>query len=288
MILDYFMVDRKVREILIPDTQYKRIYISSKAYTSRLVQFHCEKYNLNTEFILYDDGLGSYINKKLISPSLLDCIVRWIAFRKILGIQSDKRILYFPELYEKIHPECDRNLISRIQTEKLTVYRSVINRIFGYKDELRMKETVIVLDHPREGLSEKQNALLEDAYNIIIENYGTENVLFKLHPRDKRPLLEGRKYYNDTSLPFEILCMNTEMEDKILVSVMSTAVITPKLMFGQEPKIILLYKILDGISKGQEEIGNIVNTCGELYMCSGKVLVPESVEMLQETLTKKF
>lgn len=288
MVMDYFRVDRKAKQILISNTHYNKIYISSKAYTPRLVQFYCEKNSIDTEFVLYDDGLGSYINDDIINPSRLDRLVRLLAFRRMLGIQSAKRILYFPELYERFHPEHKKDLISCIPKEEIFNNRSTINMIFEYRDEMSIKEPVIILDDPRVLLSEKQNSTLEDIYELIIEYYGSENVLFKPHPRDKRPRLNKRKYYERTSLPFEVLCMNTDMEEKILVSMMSTAVVTPKLMFNQEPKVILLYKLLDGIcSGGQEEIENVVNECSALYANPKRFLAPDSIQILKDYLKKE-
>ena len=81
----------------------------------------------------------------------------------------------------------------------------------------------------------------------------------------------------------EVLCIHQDFTDKILITFFSTAVFTPKMLYGQEPTIILMYKAFGStvnINHKDDLCKSIVST----YNDKSKVIVPESLEELTVAL----
>ncbi len=70
------------------------------------------------------------------------------------------------------------------------------------------------------------------------------DMVIKVHPIDPDFKKEGLESFY-SKLPMESLLLTMDCEDKFFVSSMSTAMLTPKLLFGFEPGLIFTYKILD-------------------------------------------
>ena len=71
--------------------------------------------------------------------------------------------------------------------------------------------------------------------------------------------------------------INDNMENKTIISIFSTTCITPKLMFGQEPRVIMLYKLLGrDYSFFGEGMIEFVEKVKNSYVDKSKFFIPES------------
>lgn len=179
--------------------------------------------------------------------------------------------------------------------------RGIIESMFSLKntenEDVLSSYSCIVLSEPT--TAELKDRQLVDEYNCT-ENrilktvstvVGAGNAVIKAHPIDPNFKNDQIKSYY-TKLPMESLLLHMNPEQKIFISPMSTAMLTPKLLFGKEPFLIFTYKMLLGPIRahvGDEAHFNryldFLNNFIAAYSDPSRCAVPESIEELEEALS---
>ena len=117
-----------------------------------------------------------------------------------------------------------------------------------------------------------------------------DKAIVKSHPRQKKGNLAGLGFdiFKRYTTPWEVVSLNQNMSDKIIMSIFSTACIYPKIMYDDEPRVIMLYKLIgiDYTFFGEGMIG-FVEGVGNLYREKDRFFVPETWEEL-EAYCKKY
>ena len=132
----------------------------------------------------------------------------------------------------------------------------------------------------REG-KDLDHTLLDSILQAITTCFGIDNIIIKKHPRDTTPNQNEYTYYKYNGLPFESICMNSNISSKLIVVVRSTAAITPKLLLDQEPRVIATYKIMGDYTEKKDRL---YRACKSLYRNPERFMIPENMEELAEAL----
>lgn len=87
-----------------------------------------------------------------------------------------------------------------------------------------------------------------DLFREIVKVVGKDNIIVKRHPRNPidRYSALGYKVMGMQSVPWEMMLLDNDVSDKVLISVGSSATLTPFYLYGMTPKAILLKKLLIG------------------------------------------
>ena len=129
----------------------------------------------------------------------------------------------------------------------------------------------------------------ETFWNKVFECLNKDIAIIKPHPRQKNSTLSnsGIKVCHNNTLPWEIVCLNNDLSNKVQITIFSQACISPKLIFDQEPTVIFLYKLLpvgyDYLGAGLLEFADSI---GALYRDKDKYFIPESFEELHDYCQK--
>lgn len=281
----YFKVNKIGKEILIPDTEYTKIYVSSKAYIPRMAYLYCVKNDVNTELVYYDDGEGSYYNKYRIEATGIDKVIRRIIFGKKSIEGSHVLYLYNPELYRAINGNHWNGEIREIaHSIKKSNIKEHLSQIFDIGNQDLINEKVVILDVLKPGkYAEEDITKLYGIYERIRERFTFEQTIVKKHPRDKSTELGYYKCYENYNIPFECLCTQMDMDNKVLIAVSSTAVVIPKLLLGEEPVVILLYKIIKQINQSEDYLKKqdmFYELCKKSYKDPDRFTIPTSYDEL--------
>ena len=168
----------------------------------------------------------------------------------------NKMFVFNPEIMTYI-PPFDVERMEPIDTsnkELILLY----NNIFNYDPSIDSYDEPIIFF---------EESYYADGYNIndiqIIESIakivGKEKILIKIHPRNPKNRFQklGYKTNTNTSIPWEVICMNINLNNKILISIASVATIVPATMFGQKYRGLLLLKALQDDSCLKKNITNL-------------------------------
>lgn len=283
----YLNVEKISKMFLLKDICYNNMFFSSSAYFSRIAHFYFIKKKINTTINYFDDGIGSYLDNGAYKSRFLDRIIRRVLFGKQATSFHHTRFLFSCNTFRLLNPS-NRDTIREIprlwEDENC---KRLLNDIFLASQRPVIKEKVVILDQPKNELfCDSRVSLLTELYRLIVKVVGKSNVVLKRHPRDKDLEMSFVNCFLDFGVPFELVCMNTDMNEKILISYASTAVVTPKLWLNQEPVIILLYKLFKtGIGRCEEELlDKFFYQIKSTYSEKRKVIIPEDIIELKDIL----
>jgi len=163
-----------------------------------------------------------------------------------------------------------------------------INQIFGYDEKLdsfKDKKIIIMEQGPR-----KEPIDMIGLWKKVSNYIDKESAIVKSHPRQKESALRelGFDLYERYTIPWEVLTFNQDMSEKTLFCIFSTSCVNPKVMFDEEPRIVLLYKLIgiDYSFFGRGMI-NYVEGVRDLYRDKSKFFIPDSWDELED-YSKKY
>ena len=274
IIENYIRINNLVPEYL-GDVNYDCVFISSQAIIGRLISLYYRKYG--ADVVYYDDGEGSYDDNILYEAQGVDRIIRMLMFGRDSIKLGTKRILYCPELYKLTFGDVD-NVVRLPNWSKDINTLSILNYICGVTDEAKIYNKYIFLDTiPSESFDEKGQLQYIKLFNVCVKELSSE-LIIKRHPRDSRRYNVLCDIYKYSSIPFELICANSNINNKVLITTGSSAAFTPKILFDCEPFVISLHQITGYKYNIDNKREKMISYVRSLYRDKSRVIIPNSVE----------
>ncbi|OAT80986.1 hypothetical protein A6P54_13400 [Bacillus sp. MKU004] len=274
--LKYKKITKKYFEL--EDKFYDKVYFT---YPDVIIQLAItELFNKNSDMKihLYEDGTGGYNTKILETSSYKKLFNKMFGFNRVID-RYDSISIFMPEFYSSnIVIPLER--LPKIDINNKELIR-VINTIFDYQYDQVINEKIIFLEQPMDfinGLNEEIKHIVED---ILKENY-----IIKLHPRSNTELYANFNVYKKNSIPWEIICLNNEIDDKVIISYFSTGGITNKILFDKEPVVIFLFDLIEltPFHTVPDSTRNFIYRIRDTYRDQSRVIIPKDINELREKL----
>lgn len=261
-------------------------YIVSSGYLNFNVIFttYLQKKYPETKCFFLDDGMESYLDKNTEdSYSALYSKVSHLFSVGGAVMNVEKLYVYMPELVAAKEKYSGIYKLPSIDDLNLKRY---LRDIFQYHT-LRMKKKckVIYFDQLSTGdfHDETLLKLQEKVLQIISEKWDASQWMIKMHPRSVLDLYPKKSHKLITTLPWELFCDDLVDENTILIAISSTACITPKMIYGKEPKVFLLEKIF--INDTERKVCDFFRRVRVAYKSDNSFFIPESMEEFQNNIT---
>lgn len=271
-----FLLQKKILKKYFHDIKYyEKIFLTYPDVIIQLFIINNKKKYPNSKIFMYEDGLNTYY-KYEESNSLLKKIFKKIYKSSDVIDFYDQYLLFKPELSNLKFKE-KLQKIPNINSEDTNFVRK-LNSIFEYDQTKNIIEKVILFEqpYPVELINEKSEFLFKQ-----IGNACNSNSIMKVHPRSKKKYKDINTFH-DKTIPWEVIVLNENIEDKVLISVFSTACFTPKLILDKEPIVIFLYKLIE--IKQEILIDNnlmeLVEKFKYSYRDKSKIIIPETYDEL--------
>ena len=225
-------------------------------------------HNKSIKFIWLEDGMSSYtIHGVFIKGGFFRDLLRNIFKHNVGKKNIECQYLYRPELATYTVP-FTRNKASFLTPNSNTA--KIVDAIFDFSDEDIINEKYIYFDNAfsKDGIITNDNVILDDVSSII----GKNDLIIKVHPRNDASVYEGAGYKicNKNYIPWEVYFFHPEMlNNKILIGVVSTAILSPFLYFDSNQKVISLIRMLD-LSEMNEGFKHLVIFVYESIMMNNK------------------
>ena len=280
--LRFVFASQYIKKIIPNGSVYDSVYVSSQAIPKMVLIRALEKWNPKIKIVIYEDGMGTYVQ----NGHALNGSQKFQFLKKILKFKfrPEGRTIFMPRLPQIAPPLEAVNDYKVIAMKPLPIdeCRTILKNVFiGDSLQIKINEKIIVFDDLRIA-NDKKIYMLDSLYDFIHEQYPT-NSICKSHPRSQFNTKSNIKFFPFTHIPVEIIYMGTDnLEDKIIVSVFSTASFTPALLFGKYPALILLYKMLlddDDIL----QMDMLVNKMKKIY--KNKIYTPLTPNEFKECFT---
>ena len=212
--------------------KFEYLFIANINTFTNLLFNSLYKVNNKIKVILFEDGLGSYIRK-------IEGVSQYR--KKIFILMTGKRIISNNDI-ESLYIR-DKALLSYTVNKKINIEEfSYIQDILMFKKYILKGKNNIFFDQPFtvDNIKIDEIDLLDKVSKV------TGEILLKYHPRQKKKLyssLELIKELKNIKM-WEFEANNPSIESCNLITVNSTAVFIPTLLYGYKPKIIILNKLV--------------------------------------------
>lgn len=260
------------------NSMYDEVYFTFADVIIQIAIMAMSKKNKNVKINLYEDAVGGY-SAQFFFPSIYKRVFNLFSgFSNTLD-KYHRLYLFQPKLFDHNLP-VSIHKIPPIDIDK-NDYLQIFNELFGYQQKDIIEEKIIYFEQPLESIPGMNNAIFELMNRVLKSDY-----IVKLHPRSNTKKYSKHNIYGDNSLPWEIICMNSNIDDKVLISYYSAVCFTPKLLFDKEPVVILLFK-MDNLPKSSmvsKKSEVFLKLFIETYKDKSRIFVPESYNELEKIL----
>lgn len=258
-------VDNKLKPHIIKNKYSKLLFCNIDV----IVQHIANRLNKHSaiEMMMYEDGLSSYRKSfgqyfdYYAKKSNLKDRIRYNLLRS--QFSNIKGFYIFNTKYLEWKPKFPVYEIPPIQRTDEKLIRE-LNQIFMYdslKEEYSYKYVFFEESYFADGYMVNDIELVNEISKIV----GKENILVKIHPRNHVNRFKELGYATNqiTSIPWEIIALNMEIEKKILITIASGSVMHPTIIMGMEIKAIMLFNLKELETQLLEDLINIIESiCG--------------------------
>lgn len=232
--------------------RYTSIYVANVDLFSQLLYNAVTSKNRTCKLYIFEDGLATYsklFERKYSSTKLADLdwmhsIIRTIFNEK--GIQGNVEGLYLfnPQniMWDAPFPVIELGKINC----KDEAFVRMCNLVFSYSEEDSYDRKYIFMEESfaAEGTPINDIELLEQ----LAQRVGKENIMVKIHPRNpiNRFAEKGFLTNSNTGIPWEVILLNLgNVSDKVFITVGSSSVLNPILIYGMEIQAYSVYNLIN-------------------------------------------
>lgn len=270
--INAFFPSRLIRSIANKKMYDKIVFFSLDFINIAYIIRKYMRKNINCEFAYGDDGIGTYMDSSAYNPSpIVSKILKFNGNKKWLGKIHD---LYVTT------PQLINNTIYNLHEIKCDIENIEYIKKLWYIDTNDIRCKYVYLQEPIPGSRE----LDEKVINILEKNVGEKEYIIKLHPREQDWQLEKNNII-DSQIPFERVTADINEETLTLISICSTAAITPILLYKKKIRIIFLYNLSSYTQKGNFKIAGLCKQIEKIYNI--QILAPKSIEELEKYIGEK-
>lgn len=240
-VLDY-TIYKKGQKKMIEATRfvtYTDYYTTWVGHVSSWVFTKLSKYHKNMQVHFYEEGLGVYL--KPLYPekkSWINHMLSFLNYKQICDYVKDV-LVYEPSMcFNRKNNKYEYKPIGKLNSEDL-------GSIMSGTDLSAFKPyscKALFFDNNYDG-TEYEGIDEKKLINFISDVLGKEHLTIRLHPRTKPEKYSAQNYVMDDHYEYsweKITGVEPNIEKIILISTLSTAVYTPKMIYGKEPKVIIL------------------------------------------------
>ncbi len=253
--------------------RYKEIVLFSFNPFSMCFLNYCRRINNDLKTVLVEEGLFIYDRVGNNTFGGKEYKIRAKLFKQE-KYDFNEVYVYKPALIEDNSLYGEIKQLPHIKNGDFT--HRVLKEVFSENEYIYEGYKVIILSqYPFTG---DRYEVEKTAYNILARHFGEDSIGVKLHPSDSGVHTEYRNAFSDPNA-WELTVLNTDMNKKILVSINSSAIITPKLIYDKECVCILLFKLLthNPTKIEYDYFTKIIET----YRDKEKVYIPETWDEME-------
>ena len=268
--------------------QYEQLFIQGENYFSKIIFGQSKKKNTQLILNYIEDGLGAYVGSRILDiTNKKNRVINFFNPYSIFKSKLSNCYVYEPNLVEvkenaRYHP------LKKLTDDNQAT--SIIGKVFqlqSHKDVFPGK--VLYLDQPLESDQFKINEKM--IFDEICKLVPKKDLWIKLHPRSSKNKYKDFQVI-ETVLPWELYFLNYDFSKTTIISPVSTAAFSPKLMMGTHSPVVLLPKVIQNQQPSVLEDVRTVTMLNNIIFFSGKFsqldisesYLPESIDELKELI----
>lgn len=246
--------NRFLKRFVSLDDRYSNVYLANVDYFSQLLFDAVAHRNPAVKLYIYEDGLftysrlyeADYVSTHIpVTHPVKQFLHRYIYRKRTIYGNVAGMLLFNPDNISW-KPPFPIPPLRKIDRENES-FRALCNLVFGYDESVDRYDRKYIF---MEESFYAEGAVLNDLEVIeqLAQRVGRENIMVKIHPRnpENRFAALGYQTNTNTSIPWEVILMNLgDISDKYLITVSSSSVMNPILIFGLPVKVYSIYHCVD-------------------------------------------
>lgn len=274
-------LDLKKIEISLPSNpvKYERVLLSGQSLRNIEFYYAIKKQNKKVRLSLFEEGAFEYCMLGINSKSKI--IFSKLFFGRYYLEDCEELFVYKPSLVKNNWDNINiRAIPGFVDNHDL---KAILNDIFKYRHTTLDGCTRKVVFLEQAFFDQERDKRQIELINDVIDKYGQENVLVKMHPRSPQTKynLPANSLIGGT--PIELMVLNEDITSNIFISITSSATTNFKVIFNVEPIIIMLYRLFPSHNRvsteNEEFIVRVKDSCSE-----GTFFIPETIEEFNSIL----
>lgn len=217
---------------------YDEVYLTSATRFPMCMILACKE----AKIFYVDDGFRSYMDDIYVEPlSKLETLICMLAGKN--PRRAIPKVTYLNNVSMCVeNAKYEVRQLPAFPPKDSPLYEDIC-RVFGYIPQEKQDEhSIIYLAQALEAdLKVPDVSKVERSVERALSNIG-EKVVYRPHPRNPVEKKEGLCVDRKGDM-WELVCMDGITEDTVLISVYSTAMLTPKLLCGKEPWLLFTYPL---------------------------------------------
>lgn len=274
-VIDHLYTPKSSRKILYDcrQTRYSDFFTTWVGSPATWLYTKLYKTNPDMKLHFYEEGTGVYTTPLYQDYGRIKTMYKLLGYRSETDYVEDLYV-YCNSLYHGDLPTVEIGIVS--ERDKAELISDQDFRPNKYDRE------IIFFDNPMD----KPEYKGVDQFRILSDVEKTterSNIVVRVHPRDKAGVFEEKGYLEDdnTGIPWEELLLYQDFSNKILVTSFSTAVFSPKIICGQEPRVIFLKRAILRDNKGESEgkmdsFDNFAAGVKKMYSDPARICIPKT------------
>ena len=228
----------------LPRDFYAYDYMCFYTYESYCICNYAYCFNKRLKFIWLEDGMTTYVKYDDFFPNrTIKSFAKWLLQHNRGKHRVECQFLYRPELATYTVP-CQRYKLPYLQPNSKVA--KISDLLFAVSTEEFIKSKYIYFDNSFavSGMNINDSEILQLVSNVV----GKRNLTIKVHPRNDAAIYkqDGYSVSTNSGIPWEAYYFHTDtVADKVLIGVISTALLSPFLYFNSRQKVISLIEFLD-------------------------------------------
>lgn len=256
---------------------YKCIFASGISLRNYEIYYAIKQVNPSVKISLYEEGLCEYYI--LTEKSKGKKAFSHFFFNSYYLEDCRELYVYEPRVVKKYWENINVKAIPKFYNNPELM--RILNGVFGFTsgEAIYFPGKIIFLESCYDYDLESENKQLA-FLNKVVDIFGVNNVIVKMHPRSPKGKYPERIKTIYSTVPFELIAANVDLNKCVFVSTYTSAIVNPKLMLDQEPFVVCLERLS---KNNRNEMDLVFDRVADLYK-SNSFYLPETDEQYQEAL----
>lgn len=239
------------KAVLPFNESYDELYFADYDWVVNSIIRSLKKENVELQVYMIEDGYATYsvgfgdFFDKMYNSDVIGKLYYKRGYGEFYNIS--KLYVYTPKLMDWTPPfeVCE---IKKI-TSSDDIIKDELNRLFDYNQLQDVySEDIIFFEESyyADGKEVPDIEMLEKISAAV----GIENIMVKIHPRNRmnRFKQRGFKTNQNTEIPWEVIALNIDLQNKILITIASGSALTALINMQSKPKKIIMLMNCDEVS----------------------------------------
>ena len=263
-------------------SNYKVIITQSLFYSMLFKRIYSD-----ADVYMLEEGLSSYTTRTISRKRRNTAynLLNKILFRG-LADEIKGQLLYEEEIFTGDKSTIPINKLPKIDEDETKVLKAIFgnqNNVIYHNNEVVYLGVPLsglrgLLKNPRKCKTNFEKNC-EDILHCTLRSFLKKSIIYRKHPLEKERDIDitDNICIDIENNMWELEAADFVNEDSILISFFSTAAFTPKLLYGKEPYLLFLYKLIREPVFHADQVVDGLRRC---YFRPEKIMVPETITEL--------